>query len=73
MIKYIVEFPFGENWWLADWEGDPGRTIVRDHAKLFNSERTAKAAIKRTIKRYPDRGSCAFLRPVKIRLKVVDL
>ncbi len=71
MSKYIVEFPIGEKWWLADWEGDPGRTLVKDNAKLFNSERAAKEAIKRIIKRYPYRG-CTFLKPVKVRIKVIS-
>lgn len=72
MSKYIVEFPIGKKWWLAGWEGDPGRTLVKDHAKLFNSERAAITAIKRTIKRYPDRRSCTLLKPVKVRIKVVS-
>lgn len=38
---YIVEIEAGV--WLAPWEGDPGRTLVRDSAKRF---RLASSAFK---------------------------
>jgi hypothetical protein len=40
---YIVELE--ENVWLADWEGDPGRTIKIDNAKKFGSRKKANKAL----------------------------
>ena len=48
---YIVEFENGGSpWWLAGWSGDPGRTVVRENAKVFNSELSAKKALIKCIK-----------------------
>jgi hypothetical protein len=32
--------------WLAPWDGDPGRTLVRDNAKKFLSEGEAARALE---------------------------
>lgn len=48
--KFIVEFENGDSpWWLAEWDGDPGRTILRKSAKLFNSELSAKKALAKCV------------------------
>lgn len=31
--------------WLADGDGDPPRTVLEDHAKEFDSEKEALAAL----------------------------
>lgn len=31
--------------WLAPWDGDPGRTLVRSAAKVFHSEADATTAL----------------------------
>lgn len=49
-MRYIVELEKG--CWLAPWEGDPGRTVVRANAKLFNTRLGAlRAANKARIMR----------------------
>jgi len=40
---YIVELDEGV--WIADWEGDPGRTLIKDNAKKFGSRGKAKEAL----------------------------
>lgn len=40
---YIVELEEGV--WIAPWEGDPGRTLVKDNAKLFKTETGASRAL----------------------------
>ena len=36
--QFIVEVPNGDEfYWLADWSGDPGRTVLRENAQLFPS------------------------------------
>jgi hypothetical protein len=42
-MKCIVEIE--EKVWLAPWEGDPGRTLVRENARQFETLRSAKMAI----------------------------
>ena len=50
---YIVEFENGINpWWLAPWNGDPGRTVVKSNAKKFKTEQSAKVAMNKAIKKY---------------------
>lgn len=48
-VKYIVEFQNGirGKYWLARWTGDPGRTIVPENAKLFNSYEEAASALNK--------------------------
>lgn len=43
MFKYIVELEDGV--FLAPWDGDPGRTTVKENAKRFNTMLGAKRAI----------------------------
>jgi len=40
---FIVELE--GNVWLAPWSGDPGRTIVVDHARKYDTKRGAKIAL----------------------------
>lgn len=44
---YIVELE--EGCWLAPWNGDPGRTLLAEHAQRFKSWRSAKLAVKRAL------------------------
>lgn len=49
--QYIVELePMA---WLADWNGDSGRTICRQYAKVFNTEWLAQRALKKAQKYKP--------------------
>lgn len=42
-MKYVVELE--NNCWIAEWEGDPGRTIVHTNAQKFDSIDDAKEAL----------------------------
>jgi hypothetical protein len=47
-IMYIVKTPHSPaDMWLAPWSGDPGRTYIRQHAKVYMSEHAARCAIGR--------------------------
>ena len=39
-------------WWIADWEGDPGRTLCECNAKRYRTELGAKIARAYYTKRY---------------------
>lgn len=43
-MQLIVEIEDGV--WLAPWDGDPGRTLVKENAKVFRKESTAIRAIE---------------------------
>lgn len=44
-MKYIVEIDKG--CWLAPWTGDPGRTVVMENAKEFNTRLGAMRALNK--------------------------
>lgn len=57
-MSYIVENGSeGKKWYLASWEGDPGRTLVLNHAKKYRTIAGAKCAISIAQRRYPYRKS----------------
>ena len=43
---YIVELE-PDTLWIAPWEGDPGRTCIKDNAKKYKSIVSAACALKR--------------------------
>ena len=43
MIEYVVELEDGV--WLADEEGDPGRTLKATNAKVFQDFEVARCAL----------------------------
>lgn len=44
---YIVELEKGV--WLAPWEGDPGRTIIKKNAKQFKTYASANRALNKAL------------------------
>lgn len=42
---WIVELQPG--CWLAPWDGDPGRTLVKDSAEIFPTKKAAEDALDR--------------------------
>ena len=51
--SFIVEIE--DNCWLAPWSGDPGRTVVEQHAQRFATEHAALMAMvaARTFRPFP--------------------
>ena len=65
--KFIVKCENLKNpWYLAEWEGDPGRTLLIESAKVFISELEAKKEIKKAVFAFPYRN-------LKNRLKIIQL
>lgn len=50
-MSWIVELE--PKCWLAEWSGDPGRTLVEKSAKRFASLKGARSAITRARKYRP--------------------
>ena len=42
--------------WIADWEGDPGRTRVKENAKTFKSKSDAEKLCEKIKSKYPNRN-----------------
>ena len=53
-MKYIIELQ--PQCWLADWEGDPGRTLKIESAKTFTSYTGAKHFLALTKERNKHRS-----------------
>lgn len=43
---FLLKFS-NQDCWIAPWEGDPGRTLVRDSAKEFKSKVQAQNLLTR--------------------------
>jgi hypothetical protein len=48
---YVIKHK-NEDWWIADWQGDPGRTLKIGSAKKYNSKKGANVAMSYYKKRY---------------------
>lgn len=46
---YILKFS-DHDCWIAEWDGDPGRTLVRDSARKFKSKKQAEKIAEKIIK-----------------------
>jgi hypothetical protein len=54
---FIAMFENGnEPFYLANWEGDPGRTLLKVNAKQFKTQALAEKAIKKAVRKYPQRN-----------------
>jgi len=56
-MKYIIELFDG--CWRASWDGDPGRTLVKDSAKEYKSELAAHCGLAYVRRVWPDRDFSA--------------
>jgi hypothetical protein len=53
---FLAMFENGnEPFYLANWEGDPGRTLLKINAKQFKTQALAEKAIKKAVIKYPNR------------------
>jgi len=66
-MKYLVKFENGHRpFWLAPWDGDPGRTLVRANAEQFDTKELAEIALHETVKKYPERELEGFAEPLNV-------
>ena len=50
--SFVVRLAEYGDCWLADWSGDPGRTVCLKHAKTWRSKASAQRAAIRAHKAY---------------------
>ena len=52
-MKYVIKLQ--EDVFIADWDGDPGRTPLIGNAKIFKSQESAQEFLRKTKEKYPFR------------------
>ena len=61
---FVVEFKNGnQSFWLADWQGDPGRTLKIENAKKFKNSIGAEKALAKAVAENPHRKLDGWIVP----------
>lgn len=55
-MLYCIKIKSITECWFADWEGDPGRTLVKDNAKTFTTKKDADKKCNILSSQYPTRS-----------------
>lgn len=53
---YCIKVQANHDCWIADLDGDPGRTLVRENAKTFKCKSDAEKLCKKMKVKYPNRN-----------------
>ena len=54
--KYLIRVQANHDCFISDIEGDPGRTLLKENARLFNSKSSAESKKEMYAKLYPNRA-----------------
>jgi len=58
---WVIKFPNnGKPFWLSDWTGDPGMTVLEKNAQRYATESAAKRARTIAAKENPHRDLSEF-------------
>ena len=52
---WCIKVKANKDCWIADWDGDPGRTLVKKHAKTFINKSDAEKLCSKIKSKYPNR------------------
>ena len=52
---YCIKVKASFDCWIANWEGDPGRTLIKENAKIFKSKINAEKLCNHLKSEYPSR------------------
>ena len=52
---YLIRVKANHNCWISNVEGDPGRTLVKENAQVFEDKRIADLICYSLTKEYPNR------------------
>lgn len=53
---YCIKAKANHDCWISDWDGDPGRTLVKENAKTFKHKSDAEKLRKEIKVKYPNRN-----------------
>jgi hypothetical protein len=75
MKKYIIEL--SKKLWIAPWDGDPGRTVIKRNAKIFDCKTSAEKELDDIQKSYKGLNRFNDAKVIKIeysgKQKIKDL
>lgn len=60
-MNYLVRIDAPTDCWLADGEGDPPRTLVKESARRFKTRPSAQMAIMRANRKHPGKRRKYFI------------
>ena len=52
---FLIRVKANHNCWISNIEGDPGRTLVKENAQVFEDKRTADLVCYSLTQEYPNR------------------
>ena len=55
-MKCLIKVQANHNCWIADVNGDPGRTTIKENARVYSSKYLADNQRKHYEKQYPNRA-----------------
>ena len=53
---FCIKVQANHDCWIADWDGDPGRTLVKGNAKTFKRKSDADKLCNEIKVKYPNRN-----------------
>ena len=53
---WCIKVQANHDCWIADWDGDPGRTLVKENAKTFSNKSDAEKLCSKIKSKYPNRN-----------------
>lgn len=51
----LIRVQANHDCWIAEWEGDPGRTLIKKSAKVYPNKKTAEKVCEDLNKKYTNR------------------
>ena len=65
---YLIRIQANHSCWIADVAGDPGRTLVKSSAKVYEAKISAVVALMKLRQEYPNRAfKIERLRKLKLK------
>ena len=55
-LLWCIKVQANNECWIADWDGDPGRTLVKENAKTFPNKSDAEKLCDKIKSKYPNRN-----------------
>ena len=55
-MKCLIRVQANHDCWIADTDGDPGRTTIKENARVYSSKYLADNQKKHYGKKYPNRA-----------------
>lgn len=52
----LIRVKANHDCWIADIEGDPGRTTIKENARAYRTKYLAENQAKKLTKKYPNRS-----------------